>query len=67
MVNPSLGSMQLTVESTFDLHSFVDDVQRVGYRLGPAAKRSGDGELLTRMGVCIALALNAAVFTDGNW
>ena len=68
-VNPALGRAQLLVEPAFDLTSFVRDVERFGYLLGPplkaAPKRSSD--LAMRMGICIALAMNAMIFAIATY
>ncbi|HEY2518250.1 MAG TPA: heavy metal translocating P-type ATPase metal-binding domain-containing protein [Polyangiaceae bacterium] len=68
-VNPTLGRAQLLVEPAFDLAGFVQDVERFGYLLGPPlktdARRSSD--LAMRMGICIALAMNAMIFAIATY
>ena len=64
VVNPALGKLDMTVGPGFSLRDFVASVERFGYRLGPSLKADGaprDG-LLLRMGVCIAIAMNAMIF-----
>lgn len=64
-LNPSLGQVTLVYDpKRLPLAAYLDDVERLGYRLAPASKQSrlGDRALLTRMGICIALALNAMMF-----
>jgi Cu2+-exporting ATPase len=64
-VNPALGRIELLVTNGFPLRAWVEEVERFGYLLGPARKvespRSGD--LLWRIGVCAALAMNAMIFS----
>jgi len=64
LVNPALGTLQLQFGPEFALESFVRATERFGYRLGPAKKgqRPADSGLLLRMGVCIAIAMNAMIF-----
>ncbi len=64
VVNPALGKMDLTVLPGFALADFVADVERFGYTVGPSLKaaRAPSSELLTRIGVCVALAMNAMIF-----
>ncbi len=64
-INPALGQAELSYRpATQGLGGFLDDVERLGYRMAPASKRTGvrDRSLLVRMGVCIALAMNAMMF-----
>lgn len=63
-INPSLGRAQLYVQPSFDVRSFVEDVERFGYLFGPALKEAPkrSNELAIRMGVCIAIAMNAMIF-----
>lgn len=64
LVNPAVGSVELTIDREFPLEAYVDDLTAVGYRLGPSLKRESerDGDLLWRMGVCIAIAMNTMIF-----
>lgn len=65
LLNPSLGQVELVYDrSLLALDRYLDDAERLGYRMAPASKRSaaGDRGLLVRMGVCVALALNAMLF-----
>jgi Cu2+-exporting ATPase len=63
-LNPALGSVHLLVDASFDLRAFVEEVERFGYRFGPRvarpARRSTD--LLWRLGVCAAIAMNTMIF-----
>ncbi|MCA8955705.1 MAG: HAD-IC family P-type ATPase [Planctomycetes bacterium] len=64
-VNPAVGSVVLVFDPTrLDVGAYLDDVERLGYRLAPAGKPVAHGErgLLLRMGVCVALALNSMMF-----
>ena len=64
VVNPSLGRVELLVGRAFDLRGFIGSVERFGYLFGPplktAPRRSGD--LLWRLGVCVAIAMNSMIF-----
>lgn len=64
VVNPAVGRVDLTVEPTFDLRGFVSTVERLGYRFGPPVdkKPASQGDLVWRMGVCIAIAMNTMLF-----
>ncbi|MBX3232468.1 MAG: HAD-IC family P-type ATPase [Labilithrix sp.] len=64
VVNPALGTAELAIDETFDLRRFVEDVEAFGYRLGPALKRTNErqSDLVWRMGVCIAIAMNTMIF-----
>lgn len=63
--NPALGRVEVLVTKDFPLRAWVMEVERFGYLLGPARKveapRSSD--LLWRIGVCAALAMNTMLFT----
>ncbi len=62
-----LGRVRLQVKSgTFDLLQFARELRKFGYILGPAGADRSRGEsdqLLTRVGVCGALAMNTMLFT----
>lgn len=64
LVNPAIGTIELNVDKAFDLRTFVSDVESFGYRLGPAIKRENEhqSDLVWRMGVCIAIAMNTMIF-----
>jgi len=65
VVNPAMGTVELAVASTFPLEAFVAQVEAFGYRFGPALKKSGTraaNDLVWRMGVCIAIAMNTMIF-----
>ncbi len=63
-INPALGTAHLLVDASFDLRAFVEEVERFGYRFGPRmarpVRRSTD--LLWRLGVCVAIAMNTMIF-----
>jgi len=65
IVNPALGSLALDFGPEFALRSFVEEVEALGYLLGPASgearERASDG-LLMRMGICLALAANGMLY-----
>ncbi len=65
VVNPALGKMDLSVTGAFSLRDFVVDVERFGYAVGPSLKddRAPPGDLLTRIGVCVAIAMNTMIFS----
>ena len=69
-VNPAIGRVQLLVDQAFDLRRFVGEVERFGYSFGPprkdaVARRSSD--LVWRMGVCIAIAMNTMIFAVATY
>ncbi|MBN8614172.1 MAG: cation-translocating P-type ATPase [Deltaproteobacteria bacterium] len=64
LVNPALGRCELQVRPGFDLRHYVESVERLGYLMGPPGKAtdaSGDA-LIVRVGVTVALAMNAMMF-----
>lgn len=65
LVNPSLGTLELTIKGDFPLRKYIEQVERFGYMLGPAVKERGDrgNDLLLRMGVCAAISMNAMLFS----
>ncbi len=62
VVNPSRGRVSLTVPADFDLEKYVSAIERFGYAFGPARKQAESTDLVWRMGVCIAIAMNAMIF-----
>ena len=66
LVNPAVGSVELTVGPDFPIASYVADIEAFGYRFGPALKgetaRPASSDLVWRMGVCIAIAMNTMIF-----
>ncbi len=66
-LNPGLGHVSMLVQKSFDLRGYVMTAGRLGYRFGLPAK-SGDSALprrsglVARLGVCVALAMNAMIF-----
>ena len=71
VVNPALGKAQLGVNRGFSLRSFVENVERFGYRLGPPVNNDGQArgtsDLLVRMGVAIAIAMNSMIFAISSY
>ena len=65
VVNPSVGTVTLTVGPRFPLGDWVRQVERFGYLLGPARRRPSRGPdtLLVRLGVCAALAMNVMMLS----
>jgi Cu2+-exporting ATPase len=63
-VNSSLGRVELVVRPEFDLGGFVEGVERFGYLFGPPIKeaRAASADLLWRMGICFAIAMNSMIF-----
>jgi Cu2+-exporting ATPase len=63
VVNPAVGRVELTVEPSFDLEGFVATVERLGYRFGPPVKAplAASRDLVWRMGVCVAIAMNTMI------
>jgi P-type Cu2+ transporter len=64
IVNPAIGSVELLVGREFALARFVEAVEAFGYRFGPPLKaaRQASSDLVWRMGVCIAIAMNTMIF-----
>lgn len=62
VTNPIRGTVDLFVAPDFPLRRFVEDVERLGYRLGPRRRNEVGSDLVLRMGVTIALAMNAMIF-----
>lgn len=65
LVNPSLGTLELTIRPEFPLRRYVTHVERFGYMLGPAVKQRSErgGDLLLRLGICAAIAMNSMLFS----
>lgn len=65
LVNPGIGRVSLTVTRAFPLRAYVRDVESFGYALGPPLKAETQPSraLLTRLGVCAALTINAMIFS----
>jgi Cu2+-exporting ATPase len=63
-VNPALGRVDMVVRSDFDLRGFVAGVERFGYLFGPPIKAApgASRDLLWRMGICAAVAMNSMIF-----
>ncbi|MCB9881705.1 MAG: heavy metal translocating P-type ATPase metal-binding domain-containing protein [Planctomycetes bacterium] len=71
-VNPALGTATLVFEhDRFDVAEWIRDVESLGYRVGPARadRRDADSSrgLLIRLGVCVALAMNAMMFAFSHY
>ncbi|MCB9729064.1 MAG: heavy metal translocating P-type ATPase metal-binding domain-containing protein [Deltaproteobacteria bacterium] len=65
-IDPGLGRLRLTVdEAAFPLRDFLTEIARFGYRSGPARRDhdAGADDLLLRLGVCTALAMNAMMLS----
>lgn len=64
VVDPAVGRVDLTIEPAFDLARFVATIERLGYRFGPPIDRAipSRSDLVWRMGVCIAIAMNTMIF-----
>ena len=64
VVNPTVGRLELTIEKSFPIAAYVTTMERFGYVLGPPSKDGGtqDADLVLRMGVCIAIAMNSMIF-----
>ncbi len=64
IVNPTLGTITLSVERGFDFPHFVEHVEAFGYLVGPRAKGTDSAarSLLFRLGISVALTMNAMIF-----
>ncbi|QQR88611.1 MAG: heavy metal translocating P-type ATPase metal-binding domain-containing protein [Myxococcales bacterium] len=69
ITNPSLGSVDLSVDEHFPLREWVSQLQSFGYRFGPRSKKreKQSDSLLIRMGICLALAGNAMLFAIATY
>ena len=63
-VNPALGRIELRIPPEFPLSDWVDSVEGLGYLLGPARSAGArpSDDLLLRVGICAALAMNVMLF-----
>ena len=63
-LNPALGRVELRVSNEFPLVDWVNSVEELGYLLGPARSRGrrASDDLLLRVGICAALAMNVMLF-----
>lgn len=68
-LNPTLGRAEILVGPDFDLPAFVEEIEAIGYRLGPAGEesRSASDGLLMRVGICMALAGNAMFYAFAHY
>ncbi len=66
VINPAVGSVELTVGPAFRLAGYVSTIEAFGYRFGPPLKANADrgprSDLVWRMGVCVAIAMNTMIF-----
>ncbi|MDX2475497.1 MAG: heavy metal translocating P-type ATPase metal-binding domain-containing protein [Candidatus Krumholzibacteria bacterium] len=65
-INPTLGKVDLSWDqSAGDLKVFLAEIEKFGYRLGPSRKgdRKASRDLLMRMAIAIAMALNVMMFS----
>ena len=63
-VNPTRGSIDLTVRAGFDLTAWARQLEELGYLIGPTSERdTHDRELTVRMGICLALAANTMMLS----
>jgi Cu2+-exporting ATPase len=65
VVNPAVGMVDLTIGPTFPLGEWVSKIESFGYVFGPPLKGKRDEQrssIVTRMGVCIAIAMNTMIF-----
>lgn len=66
-INTGLGQVTLLVEPGFALREYVETCSKLGYKLRPLSEQnksapSPRSQLIGRLGVCAALALNAMIF-----
>jgi P-type Cu2+ transporter len=64
VVNSSTGVCRLVIGASFPLAQYLADLEQLGYRLGPitASENAASSDLLWRMGVAIAIAMNTMIF-----
>lgn len=65
VVNPGVGRVSARVLPEFALREYVRAIERFGYLLGPARKATAPRSEATlgRIGVCVALSMNAMLFS----
>ncbi len=68
-INPALGTATLLVENSFNILDYAQALRRLGYVVGPPRKQRHPkaDDLLWRMGVCIAIAMNAMSFAFAEY
>lgn len=68
-VNPAIGTAELDLPADFPFVEFVLTLERLGYRLGPeaAADARPSDDLLWRVGVTVAIALNVMSFAVARY
>ena len=64
VVNPALGRVDMLIRPDFDVRAFVGSVERFGYLFGLPAKEvpAASRDLVWRLGVCTAVAMNSMIF-----
>jgi P-type Cu2+ transporter len=63
VVNPTRGVAQFKIPSTFPLAEYGARIAKFGYQLRPLGAPAERSELLVRMGLAIAIAMNAMLFS----
>lgn len=69
-INPARGRIELRVSPEFPLTRWVDDIEQLGYVLGPersAPEQRESDDLLVRVGICLALAANVMLFAAATY
>ncbi len=69
-INPGIGRMELCYRrGSAAVELFLDDAEALGYRAGPPRKQSDAplDDLLLRLGLCAALAMNAMIFSFSQY
>lgn len=65
-VNPAVGKVRLVYRKGLaNLESWIETVERFGYRFGPSRKRGGGAtaSLTWRLGLCVALSMNVMLLS----
>jgi len=65
VVNPALGKVHLVwVRNLFNIHAWINSVERFGYRFGISRKQPGGfSSELFRLGVCVCISMNVMLFS----
>ena len=69
-INPALGSAVLVFDrERMDVREYFAAAERLGYRVAPhtAGATTEDRGLLVRLGICVALAMNAMMFAFAGY
>lgn len=69
LVDPSVGRITLTFQPGMDIKAYLRELESFGYGTGPRLKEESSpaDKLLARMGVSVALTMNAMMFSAAHY